>query len=178
MAYCKELLRLRANPLLSQDETAILDLGLRPRALVWAAEEALYPQGIIDLSESLDMLRQGLGVDQDVVNASATELPHVLEDVVHGLLEGRGSVAEPERHHALGEGAVFRTECRTLDVVRVYPDLVESGMQVELGEVRCISNSIKHFVDAGERVLVYHGQLVDRAVVHDHAQLPASLGDE
>ena len=63
--------------------------------------------------------------------ARSSEMPHVLEEVVDGLLECRWGVAEAERHHQVGKRTVPGYECCSLHMIRVYQNLVETRVQVE-----------------------------------------------
>ena len=124
------------------------------------------------------MLGQRFGVDHNVINVCSSELSHVLEDVVHRLLECRCGIAEAERHHQVGKRTVLGSECGSLYMIRVYQNLVEPRMQVELGEELRISNPIKHLINPWKGVLVHHSQPVDGTIVHHHAHLPICLGDK
>ena len=80
------------------------------------------------------MLGQPFGVYHNVINVRSSELPHVLEDAVHLLLKCRWGIAEAELHHQVGKRTVLGSECGSLYMIRVYKNLVEPRMQVELGE--------------------------------------------
>ena len=57
-----------------------------------------------------------------------------------------------------------------------YPNLMKALGKIELGEVPCISNSVKHLIDSWCGVLVHHCELVDGAVIHQHTKLHVTLG--
>ena len=56
------------------------------------------------------MIFQGLGVNNDVVNVSSSELRRVLENIVHVLLECRSGIAQSEWHYLVGKSDVLCPE--------------------------------------------------------------------
>ena len=68
----------------------------------------------------------------------------------------------------------------SLNLIRVYPNLMEPLVQVEICEVKRISNPIKHLINPPKVVLVYHSQPVERldgwTVVHTMRSFPLALG--
>ena len=94
------------------------------------------------------MIFQGLGADQDVVDVISCQLAHVQENIVHGLLKCCSGVVQSERHNLLRESTVLGTERCAFDVFWKYPNLMKALVKIELGEVPCISNSVKHLINS------------------------------
>ena len=87
-----------------------------------------------DQAEMLLVVGLGAGVDDDVVNVDGAELVILLEEEIHGPLEGGGRIAEGKWHDAELEGAVARLEGGAFAVLGDDLDLVEPRPEVHFGE--------------------------------------------
>ena len=134
MADCQEFLRLGSDARLPQDETAVLYFWLSPGTYVVSREESLHSEFVVHLTKGENVLGQRFGVDQNFINVRSSELPHVLEDVVHRLFKCRWGIAEAERNHQVGKCTILGSEWGSLYMIRVYPNLVEPQMKVDLAE--------------------------------------------
>ena len=110
----------------AKDKTTVFDLWLCPGAFVRSGKETLLTQLVVDLTQCLKMILQGLGVDQDVVDVNARELPHVLDKIVHCLLKCRSGIAQSKGHDLVRKCAVLCPERCAFDVFEKYPNRMKA----------------------------------------------------
>ena len=125
------------------------------------------------------MLLQRLAVDEDVVQEHDHEVVQVRpEHLLHEVHERGRRVGQAERQHEELVVPVPRAERGLRHVGRIDAHLVVARAQIDLAEVLRTVQPIEQLIDAGQRVLVLDGDLVQRTVVDTHAQLAALLLDE
>ncbi|GBG81429.1 hypothetical protein CBR_g32106 [Chara braunii] len=90
-----------------------------------------------DLAEVLKVRLEGGAEDQDVIKVDDdTDFEEVVEDVVHGRLEGSGGIGESEWHHEELVVPEPRAEGGLVGVLLADTDLVEATAKVDLGDSR------------------------------------------
>uniref|UniRef100_A0A388LW15 Uncharacterized protein n=1 Tax=Chara braunii TaxID=69332 RepID=A0A388LW15_CHABU len=97
-----------------------------------------------DLAEVLKVGLEGGAEDKDVIKVdNDTDFEEVVEDVVHGGLEGSGGIGESEWHHEELVVPEPRAEGGLVSVLLANTDLVEATTKVDLGKVLGSTETIK-----------------------------------
>ena len=121
------------------------------------------------------MVGLGLGVDDDVVDVDLTERAVLVEDEVHGPLEGRRSVTQSKRHDSELVRTVSGLEGDAFSVFGNNQNLVKARPEVHFGENARTSHSVDTFVDPRHRVNNFQIELVESAVVYAHTESSVML---
>ena len=120
-----------------------------------------------------------LAVDENVVEVNDdADVEERLEDIVDKGLEGGGGVGQSEAEDSELVVAVAGTKSGLGDVLLGNADLMVGGAEVNLGEDLRATDLVEEFVDAGKRVLVLDGSLVECTVVDAHAHGAVLLLDK
>ena len=114
--------------------------------------------------------RPGFGVDDDVVDVHLAEGGVLVEDEVHGPLEGCRSVTQSKRHDSELVRTVSGLKIGAISVFRDNQNLVEARPEVHFGENARSSHSVDTFVDPRHRVHYFQCALVESAVVYAQAE--------
>ena len=109
-------------------------------------------------------------MNDDVVDVNSAELAILLEQEIHGPLEGGGRVAEAKGHDAKLERAVAGLEGGAFAVLGDDLDLVEARTKVHFGEHAGTSHGVQALVYAGDGVHDFLCQLVEAAIVDAEAE--------
>src|SRR3982750_1205089 len=120
----------------------------------------------------LSMLRNILGEDQDVIQVyhNHTFRDHILEDLVHHGLEGGRTIGETKEHDKRFKETSVSAK-GSLPLISFFDaDIVETPMNVKLGEVARTTKLVDKVRDERERVLVLHSHIVEHAIVLDQTK--------
>lgn len=99
--------------------------------------------------------------DEDIVEKDKDEPPKVRkEQFVHGGLEGRGCIAEPEGHGPVLVVSLMSMECRLMDILGGHAYLMKTLGKIEFGEPACKSQIIQQFIDCGNRKSVLDSERI------------------
>src|ERR1700761_927649 len=93
-----------------------------------------------------------------------------MENVVHEVLEGSGSVGKSHGENEEFEGAIASTKCGFPFFSGGHPDVVVAVPEVDLGEVFSASQAVKKVVDARKRIPVFTSDVVQSTVVDAKAE--------
>src|ERR1700761_7688800 len=93
-----------------------------------------------------------------------------MEDVVHEVLEGSGSVGKSHRENEEFEGAIASTKCSFPLFSRSHLDVVVAVPEVDLGEVFSALQAVKKVIDARKRIPVFTSDVVQSPVVDTKAE--------
>ncbi|KAG5346735.1 hypothetical protein C0989_000394 [Termitomyces sp. Mn162] len=97
-----------------------------------------------DTADVLRMLRGRIRIDQDIVQIhDDKDVVHVVEDVVHEVLEGGGGVSHSEGHYKILKEAIAGAKGGLPFMPRGDPDIVVAGAKVDfrvnLGAAKAIN---------------------------------------
>ncbi|KDQ25396.1 hypothetical protein PLEOSDRAFT_1045877, partial [Pleurotus ostreatus PC15] len=165
---------------LRDDDSEILHLGSLEIALVCSEEELVLLEDLQDTPEEPAMLFARLGVDQNVIQIDNDHTFHneLPEEVVHHGLEGRRAVGQSEEHYQQLEESA-RSPKHGLPLVTLLDlDVVETPLDVELGEVASVPEFIHQVRDERERVPILDRHAVELPVVLDQAERSILLLDK
>src|SRR5258706_6519619 len=93
-------------------------------------------EGGQDLADSLLVIREGVGVDEDIIHIAygLTIVDEVLEDIVHHCLECHGGVTQSEEHDGWLKQPLVSSE-RSLPLIPFLdPRVIESPSEVQYSE--------------------------------------------
>src|ERR1700761_2849704 len=93
-----------------------------------------------------------------------------MEDVVHELLEGSGSIGKSHRENEEFEGAIASAKCGFPFFSSSHPDVVVAVPEVDLGEVFSASQAVRKVIDARKRILVFMSDVIQSMVVDAKAE--------
>lgn len=143
------------------------------------AKERMFLETVEDESKMEEVIVSGFGVNEDVIDVGTGEdAEEVTEDVVHEALEGGWSVHEAEGHDGVFEEALWNDEGGFEGVFRSEANLMETGVEVELGEVASFGQSGDEVGDVRKGITIGDGNVVELAVVDAHAVGAVFLFDE
>ncbi|KAG5317508.1 hypothetical protein C0989_001394 [Termitomyces sp. Mn162] len=96
------------------------------------------------MADMLQMLRRRIRVDQDIVQIyNDKDVVHVVEDVVHEVLEGGGGVSHSKGHYKILKEAVVGAKGGLPFMSQGDPDVVVAGTKVNfhvnLGAAKAIN---------------------------------------
>ncbi|KDQ06899.1 hypothetical protein BOTBODRAFT_120841, partial [Botryobasidium botryosum FD-172 SS1] len=114
-------------------------------------EELMFPESFQDFP---DVLR----------NTPLVE--HIMEAIVHEVLEGRWGVAQSKRHDQVLKTAITSPECHFPFIPRSDTDEVVGSVEVDLGEVFGLLEAVEEISYEGQRVMVFFSDAVQSSVVH------------
>src|SRR5258706_1315857 len=93
-------------------------------------------EGGQDLADSLLVIREGVGVDEDIIHIAygLTIVDEVLEDIIHHCLEHHGGVTQSEEHDGWLKQPLVSSECSLPLIPFLDPHIIESPLEVKYGE--------------------------------------------
>ena len=116
-----------------------------------------------------------LSIDREIIHENFHDiLDQVREDRHHTPLKRSGCVAETKRHSPIGERAVRVGEGSLILIIRMDRDLMITRIAIEVAEIGMLGQSFKHFVNEGEREVIFPDSFVKHPVVNAHS--PTSNG--
>jgi len=89
------------------------------------------------------------------------------EDVIHHSLESSGTISHSEEHYEQFEQAMVGAESRLLFISGLDAYIIKAPTDVEFCEVLGSAELRDEFGDERERVLVFDGYSIQRAIVLD-----------
>jgi len=167
LGNASDLDQVHRDGVVRDDYSEVLDRGFLEFTFVGTEVELMLLQQLQNAVGDLPVLFKGLHEDEDVIQIDHDHAfrDEVLEDVVHHHLEGGGTVREAEEHDKGLVQAVVGLEGGLPFVSFLYPDVVEAPSDVQFHEVLGSVELRNQFWNQRERVLVFHGHGVQRAVV-------------
>eukprot|EP00896_Chara_braunii_P021225 GBG79101.1 hypothetical protein CBR_g28816 [Chara braunii] len=122
----------------------VFDARSGKRTFVELGVEFLLSEDREDLAEVLKVGLEGGAEDKDVIKVdNDADFEEVVEDLVHGGLEGSGGIGESEWHHEELVVPEPRAEGGLVSVLLADTDLVEATTKVDLGKVLGSTETIK-----------------------------------
>ena len=109
-----------------------------------------------DPSEMLEMFFPGRAVHNNIIDVCSRELPTVVEDFIHHLLEGSWSIMEPKRHNTKLKKSIWGGECSFLLRLLRHGDLPITSCKVKRGDESSRAYTLQHLVSPGHRVCGLH----------------------
>src|SRR5258708_37609420 len=93
-------------------------------------------EGGQDLMDNLLVIREGVGVDKDVIHIAydLAIVDEILEDIIHHCLECCRGVTQFEEHDGGLEQSSVSLECNLPLIPFLDPHIVESPLEIEYSE--------------------------------------------
>src|SRR5258708_18487000 len=93
-------------------------------------------EGGQDLTDDLPVIREGAGVDKDIVHIAygLAIVDEISEDIIHHHLECHGGVTQSEEHDGWLKQSSVSLECSLPLIPFLDLHIVESPLEIEYGE--------------------------------------------
>ena len=137
-----QLRGLHSNVVVAHGVAHKVDLVLEEGALGDVALELRIAKSVEDTPNVAFMVSPRWAVDQDVVEVDNDKVvKKVAEELIHGPLERRRSIAQAKRHNAKLVGAIARRESSHGHAVGGHGYLVVAGTEVQRSKTGCVAET-------------------------------------
>lgn len=148
-------------------------------ALFGLCIKSVVDKALKNLPDFGSVLHWVVGEDQDVVQIDENvDVKHVVEDVVHEVLEYGRSIRQAEWHDEAFEVTVAGAESSLPFFAFFNANEIVCSAEVEFSENTCISESVQSFRNEGQWISVLDCNIIESSIVDAESELAGLLLDE
>src|SRR6266436_4117968 len=127
---------IHSHMVFQDDQSKVFNLLLLKLAFLWLEKQPPLPEGGQDLMDNLPVIREGVGVDRDIIHIAygLAIVDEILEDIIHHHLEGHGGVTQSKEHDGWLKQSSVSSECSLPLIPFLDLHIVESPSEIKYGE--------------------------------------------
>ncbi|KAG5335312.1 hypothetical protein C0989_001470 [Termitomyces sp. Mn162] len=155
----------------SDNDPKVFDLCHVKGAFLEFGMKVILLESFQDAADMFWMLCRQIQVDQDVVQVHSNEnVVHVMEDVIHEVLEGGGGVSHSKGHHKVLKEAIAGAKGGLPFMFQSDPDVVVAGAEVYLYVYLGTAETVNKISNQGEGILVFFSDFVESPIIHAESE--------